>query len=415
MDTAKRNKEDGYSIRKILEKEFDRFWQNRSLPNHVLRAVRGMLNCRTQVYGGHMFGCPDEHFSLVLFNSCKKRNCPTCQNSEIEYWCRVQKERILKTGHYHLVFKQPELMNAGFLSNYKEYATLIFDSARDALKELLPDDVKAGFIFLLHTHGHNNEIHPHVHCALTDGGMNKNGEYERFDSKLLTTEKIQELYQKHYLRKLRRRIKNGEIEHDKSPVELSRAIVQKGMSVFVSDRYDRGEWLISYFGRNSRGGSIRDNQIVYVDDEKIRYNYRNRKKQIVETEMNLHTFIQRFLYNIPPDRFNTIRYYGLYSPGSVEDCQKVRRYLNQKPYKKPSRISLLEDDGMKCPSCGKKLVHQESFERNTIPYLLMKKLKFDPAAMSKNYWQVPSAIFGLKFLWSEYSPVRPIRSANRIA
>jgi len=407
-------KKNEYSIRKLFETEFERFRINKSFPSHVLKAVQAIRECRTPVYGGHMYGCPDEHFSLVLFNSCKKRNCPTCQNAEIEYWNHVQKHRLLNTGHYHIVFKQPDILHSEFVYNYSEYANLIFDAARDTLKKIVPQRLKPGIILQLHTHGHNNAVHPHIHCAITDGGMNEHGKYEKFDADILNNENVLQVYQKLYLLKLRKRIRDGRILHHNNPVELSQMILEKGMSVFVSNRYDRGEWLISYLARNSRGGSIKDNQIRYVRNGKIGYWYQSSENKTVNTEMCIDTFIQRFLYHIPPDRYNTIRYCGLYATGSVDDYQEIRKQLNQEPYVKPARGDLFEKDKIECPLCNKKLVHQESFERNSIPFLLLKKLKFNPLDINSRYWQHPEQMFGLKYQWSEYITTPPLRAANHI-
>jgi len=404
-----------YSITDILVREFERFKNNYPLPLHVIRTVHSIIDCRTPVFGGHMFECPDEHFSLILFNSCKKRNCPTCQHAEMEYWAHVQKERILNTGHYHIVFKHPDFLHREFLSNYSEYANLLFDAAGDTLKELSGNRIKPGIILILHTHGRNNEIHPHIHCAITDGGMNERGEYERFDESLMSSENISRIFQKQYLRKLRKRLKNGRIAHETESQEFTSMISKKGMSVFVSNRYDRGEWLISYFARNSRGGSIRNNQILHIDEEKIRYRYLDAGKSQVETEMNIDTFIQRFLYHIPPDRFNTIRYYGLYSTGCVEDYQKIRKLLNQKVYTKPERKGVGEKETMVCPVCGKSLIHREIFSRNSIPFLLLKKLKFNPEAIRSLYWMNPDKIRGLKYHWIEPPTSNSETVANRIA
>jgi len=407
--SAKKSK---YSIRKIFEDEFERFRQNKSFPLHVLKAVQAILDCRTPVYGGHMYGCPDDHFSLILFNSCKKRNCPTCQSAEIEYWNHVQKKRLLNTGHYQIVFKQPDLFHSVFLSNYKEYANLLFEASRDALKELLPSKMKAGVILQLHTHGNNNEIHPHVHCAITDGGMNEYGKYERFDGSLLSVERVEQIYQKHYLKILSKKLDKGLIIHNSSLEELTERISEKGVSVFVSNRYDSGSWLITYLARNSRGGSIKDNQLLYVKDGVVGYRYQNSEKKTVEAEMKLDTFIQRYLYHIPPDRYNTVRYCGLYATGCVEEYQKMRKQLNQEPYSKPEKGEHIEKELLECPVCKKKLIHQETFERNSIPFQLLKNMKFNASEISSKYWQNPEQRVGLKFHWSEIKRGSPLKAAN---
>ena len=402
-------------IRILLENEFERINKIAPQPQHVKETVNAILKCRTPEYGGHLYSCPDEHYAVVHFNSCKKRNCPTCQGAEIKYWEAVQKERLLKTGHYHLVFKNPVQMNSEFIGNFEQYANLLMDTSRDTLKEIYGKEIQSGAIAILHTHGRNNEIHPHVHIAVTDGGADKNLEYKTIPEEALDPEVMSHLFNKIYLRKLKRRIRDRKIIINyEGQQELFNGIINNKGNVFRSSKYDTSEFLIKYLAKFSKGGAIKNYNIINIADRMISYSTEDKHKNKVTRQLGIETFIRRFLYHVPPEHFKIIRYFGLYSSASSKKYASIREKLNQNKYEKPVRSELRDAETPTCPVCQKKLVHIDSFNRNTLPERLSVLFKTNPDNIRDIFFKSKESYRGIKILFDKSVHIDRI-VAKRIA
>ena len=64
--------------------------------------------------------------------------------------------------------------------------------------------------------------------------------------------------------------------------------------------------------RYTHKSAIANSRIVSIDNNNIRFKYKDYKDNSKHKIMKLHSdeFIRRFLYHIPPKRFFRIRYYG---------------------------------------------------------------------------------------------------------
>jgi hypothetical protein len=398
-----------------LENEFEKINQINPLPSHIKKTVYALLKCRTPEYGGHLYACPDEHYAVIHFNSCKKRNCPTCQGAEIKYWEAVQKERMLNTGHYHIVFKNPVQMNSDFIRNYKMYANLLMDVSRDTIKEMFGKGIQSGAIAILHTHGKNNEIHPHVHLAVTDGGSDSNLEYKTIPDDLLNPVVMSQLFNKIYVRKLKHRITGKKIFiNSEDQLELFKSISVNTGNVFCSKKYATSEFLIKYLAKFSKGGAIKNYNISSITDGIVTYISEDKDRNKVTRRLSIETFIRRFLYHIPPEHFKVIRYFGLYASGASKNYNSIRGKLKQDKYEKPVRSELRDEDSPTCPVCQKKLLHIDSFNRNTLPEKLNVMFKNNPDNIRDIFFKSKEAYKGIKILFDKIPHINKI-VAKRIA
>ncbi len=51
------------------------------IPPEHFKVVYDILNCRTPWLGGHIEECDHCGEEKILYNSCRNRHCPKCQNS----------------------------------------------------------------------------------------------------------------------------------------------------------------------------------------------------------------------------------------------------------------------------------------------------------------------------------------------
>ena len=141
------------------------------------KALLAIKLCRTSAMGGHMDECPECGFQRPSYNSCRNRHCPKCQTLLKERWIENQSYDLLNIQYFHVVFTVPAELNPIFLSNQEKLYRLLFSCAAETLTQLAWDKkylgAQIGCIEVLHTWGQRLDFHPHIHCIVPRGGLNK--------------------------------------------------------------------------------------------------------------------------------------------------------------------------------------------------------------------------------------------------
>jgi len=141
------------------------------------KVVSDILNCRTQVLGGHRLRCDkcgQEEFS---YNSCRNRHCPKCQFLAQVRWVEARKRELLPVGYFHVVFTVPHELNRIIWANKKVCFEILFKSMSETLKEVGERRLKArvGFTAVLHTWSQRLDQHAHIHAIVPGGGISLDG------------------------------------------------------------------------------------------------------------------------------------------------------------------------------------------------------------------------------------------------
>ena len=88
---------------------------------------------------------------------------------------------LLNIQYFHVVFTVPAELDPLFLSNQEKLYRLLFSCAAETLMQLAWDKkylgAQIGCIEVLHTWGQNLHFHPHIHCIVPGGGLNKIGQW----------------------------------------------------------------------------------------------------------------------------------------------------------------------------------------------------------------------------------------------
>ena len=86
-----------------------------------------------------------------------------CQEFPKEKWIDAQKENVLDTPYYHVVFTVPEELNPVIYSNQKLLYDALYHAASSTLNELAKDSkylgADIGYICILHTWGSAMNYH----------------------------------------------------------------------------------------------------------------------------------------------------------------------------------------------------------------------------------------------------------------
>ncbi len=80
----------------------------------------------------------------------------------------------------------------------------------------------------------------------------------------------------------------------------------------MKSQFQTSAKIVEYMARYTHKSAIANSRIVSIDNNIIRFKYKDYKDNSKVKTMKLSSdeFIKRFLYHIPPKRFFRIRYYG---------------------------------------------------------------------------------------------------------
>src|SRR5262245_28380896 len=124
------------TLQDIFCASYPDYERTHALPDHVRRAARAIMPCRTAVLGGHVQACPDGHVARVWDNACRHRACPQCAYLPTECWLALQRARLLACDHSHGLFPLPHDLNALWLANVPVMPPLVLQAVRDTLYDL---------------------------------------------------------------------------------------------------------------------------------------------------------------------------------------------------------------------------------------------------------------------------------------
>lgn len=158
----------------------------------VMDNIDKMIHCGDPSYGGALYGCKKcGKFKFVPF-TCKSRFCPSCGNKYSINRTTAMSFKMVKTNHRHCVFTIDENLRQFFLDD-GTLLNCLFSAVRSVVLRMFHKDNKSelftpGFICVLHTFGRDLKWNPHIHCLITEGGIDNSGLWRKkthFNYKLL--------------------------------------------------------------------------------------------------------------------------------------------------------------------------------------------------------------------------------------
>jgi hypothetical protein len=330
-------------------------YRDRMPPSHI-KVMKAIIECRTEVLGGHVYHCEKcecEHYS---YHSCKNRHCPKCQHNDNEGWLQTQKELLLPVTYFMVTFTLPEELRRLARSHQKLFYNLLFRTSAAALQKLALDPRfvggKIGMVGVLQTWTRDLHYHPHIHYIVPGGGLSEDGKswcYSKAD--FLVHEKPLSII---FKAKFRDELQKTEL-YDKVLAETwSKDWVVDCESV------GNGEHALEYVAAYLNRVAISNNRIVEHQGERVIFRYKDSKTQENRTQtIPAEEFIRRFLQHVLPDRFVKVRYYGLLAPKNRGLLQNAKQLLGVESTKEPQSIKKEEtveatttEKTIPCPICG---------------------------------------------------------------
>lgn len=333
--------------------------------------------CRTAELGGHVDACDACGLVRISYNSCRNRHCPKCQFLKKEKWLEARGRDLLPIPYFHVVFTLPDTLNPLALRNQKVLYTVLFTAASETLKELARTrlGIQIGVVTVLHTWGQSLLDHPHLHCIVTGGGLQKRTWRSSRRRFLFPHKVMSRLFRGKFLFYLKKAYKKGDLRFPGLIASLHGGwkkfvteLCRKDWVVYCKPPFGGPENVIAYLGRYTHRVAISNRRLIGMEDGKVTFSWKDYADGNTTKAMTLDAgeFIRRFLLHVLPDGFVKIRYFGLYAHRMrKENLDACREALGaEAPQEKPEtwqehlrRITGI--DVTECPLCHGRMVRRE--------------------------------------------------------
>lgn len=338
-----------HNVLQDLLRHYESELRVRKLPLHQRRAIESIVGCRTERYGHTRYVCESGHSATDVAHSCHHRSCRGCAKRAQHQWVESQQNRLLDCPHFHVVFTLPAGYRVLWKYNRALMSKLIFDASRETLMAVLGTPRFGGYtpgiIATLHTWGRQMNLHPHVHCLVTAGGLSQ-GKWKASGEFLAPGRVLRELYRAKVQSTIKALLVSGELalppsESIADALKMVRAAYRVKWNVRVQTRYEHGKGVMLYLSRYIKGGPIRGAQITRLDAHAITFRYRDHRDGRIKTRTEPpHVFIARWLEHVPVAGSHTVRHFGLYAGASRDRRNRCRKQLDPSAEKETKALAI---------------------------------------------------------------------------
>jgi hypothetical protein len=333
----------------------DRFGD--AIPKRHRRAIRDIIDCRTPVFGGHVYACDrcgQKHFS---YHSCGNRHCPKCHGHNVEAWIDARRTELLPVPYFHLVFTLPQQLRRIVRAHPRSLYGILMKAAARALMKLAADPRyvggQLGILAVLHTWTRTLEYHPHVHCLVPGGGLSPEGNWVPSRSDYLVPVKA--------LSRIFRGVFADLTRKTCPDITLPQSIWNRPWIVYAKPAVQGTDHVLTYLGRYVHRVAIANSRIISIDNGRIVFRYqRAGETQWKTMALSAREFIRRFLQHVLPAGVHKVRYYGLWAPANrqrLHDLQDKLAKLGPDPSERqtPEPVKEMPQphplEGGRCPHC----------------------------------------------------------------
>ena len=216
----------------------------------------------------------------------------------------------------------------------------LFDSASFTLLQLANNPKWLGAMpsitAVLHTWGQQLSFHPHLHCIVSGGGVDKDLNWVDLKKKshqgfLFPYKVMEPMFKKHFLKNVERLMSENEVKTDESFYwpSLRKDLEQKKWVAYAKSPMGSVSQVVEYLARYSHKVAISNHRILEVRPQEVLFKYKdysdhNKTKQMV---LNKAEFVRRFQQHILPKGFVKMRHYGIL--GNFKRKQRINQILQK--------------------------------------------------------------------------------------
>ena len=340
-----------------------------------LKAMAAITRCRSAALGAHVLQCRGCSGQQIAYNSCRNRHCPKCQGSAAHRWMEARQTELLPVEYFHVVFTLPPLIADIAYQNKAVVYNILFSAASRTLLTIGLDQkhlgAKLGITAVLHTWGSAMTHHPHLHCIVPGGGINK--EEQRWVSCrqgfFLPVRVLSRLFRRLFLEQLREAFRQGELsfygkhtslEERKAFERYLTPVKQIDWVVYAKKPFDGPEHVLRYLSKYTHRIAIANSRLLRADESTVSFKWKDYreegKRRYKSMTLTTGEFIRRFLMHVLPEGFHRIRHYGILSNKKrAEELPLAREYLLVEP---PEDIAKVKDSTpvFVCRKCGDEMM-----------------------------------------------------------
>ena len=331
-------------VQDIFNKYGESYRRTHKMMPYKLKTMNAIEKCRTEELGYHKDICDECGYEKISYNSCRNRHCPKCQSIAREKWIYNREFDLLNVKYFHVVMTIPSELYLIAYQNQTKVYNILFKAVAETLAELAKDkkylEAQIGFMEVLHTWGQTLVYHPHIHCIVPSGGIDKQGKWRNSRKNFFIPVKVLSrkfrgkflYYLKH--EKLEFYGENKYLENSQEFDELIGKMYNQEWISYCKPPFKDARCVIRYLGRYTHRVAISNNRIIKEEKGEVTFKYRDYKdnKRTKEMTIKAEEFIRRFLMHILPPRFMKIRHYGLLGNRNkkikLAECKKLTNTAN---------------------------------------------------------------------------------------
>jgi hypothetical protein len=301
-------------------------YQKRYLPSPEQNsAAFSIMLCKTGHLGVNVSTCEQCGHIELHNNSCRNRNCPSCQAVSREIWIDNRSSEIIDASYYHVVFTLPHGLNDLIYANQSSIYQLFHKAVSATLLQLSEDKkflgATPGIIQVLHTWGEQLNYHPHIHCIVTGAGLTKGFRFLKSrDGFFIPVQVLSAVFRGKFVHMLQnlfasgRLLFPGTLKHLANPEDWElfvKTLYRKDWFPFIKETFKNFGNAVEYLGRYTHRIAISNSRIISVSDEGVTFSAKDyRDGSTTTVTLPGVEFIRRFLLHVLPKGFQKIRYCG---------------------------------------------------------------------------------------------------------
>lgn len=359
-------------VQDIIKKYGEEYKKKHKLDLNKLKVMNAIEKCRTENLGYHKDICDECGYEKISYNSCRNRHCPKCQSIAREKWIYNREYDLLNVKYFHVVMTIPSELYRITYQNQNKVYNILFKATAETLEDLAKDKkylgAQIGFMEVLHTWGQTIVYHPHIHCIVPAGGIDKIGKWRNSKKKFFIPVRVMsKVFRGKFLNYLKQEKLEfyGENEYLSNPEnfdELMAKLYNKEWISYCKPPFKNAKSVIRYLGRYTHRVAISNNRIIKEEKGNVTFKYRDYKDEnkIKEMTIKAEEFIRRFMMHILPPKFMKIRHYGLLGNRNKSTklamCKKLTNTANLEKLE-ISTLEILKKtlgvDFNLCPICHK--------------------------------------------------------------
>lgn len=330
-----------------------------AMPPSHRRALDDIRHCRTEVLGGHVYGCDRCGHRQYAYHSCKNRSCPKCQGDDAEVWIEQRRQELLPVPYFHVVFTLPKELRLIVRRHQKTLYGVLMKAAAQALMKLAEDPRyvggRLGILAVLHTWTTTLAYHPHVHCLVPAGGVTEDDCWvSARKGYLVPVKALAVVFRGIFLGMLRKTLPGQDVPD---------SVWTKPWVVYCKPAVQGSERVLRYLARYIHRIALANSRLVRIEDGQVTFRYQVRKEHRWKTmTLPAAEFIRRFLQHVLPRGTHKVRYYGFWNPSHRALLREIQLGIGsaQSCAARDDAVTTLTDKtaadscemSRRCPRCG---------------------------------------------------------------